>query len=503
MFGLSGAGFAIPAGRSGTPTGSGPSAVSNSYSLEFSGVNGYVNIGKPSDLDFDVSTDSFTISAWIRRPEAPDFQRCVLSKAEMNGGIITAFLGVNTDGTVYVLLGGGENTSGGDVTDMGWHLLTVTCSSGQGRLFLDGTQVGSAFSTGTGVNTASDWLLGAARYNNNSDDSYPYRGYLDEVTFWDSALSLPQIVQLYNSGTPIDPTTHAEAAHLLHWYRMGDGDSLPAITDQQGSSDGIATNTAAVRLVELSPTHSPSTLDTYSLTDPDIDMYFDAGDHPGTASDWVDQTANWTANIDAGSGSPTKTETSQFPGFYELTTNRLFRVASDAANAVTSNCEFTYTIRMYTGALDGSGGFYTGYDGHFDGYSGFQIYNLFYAEDVGVRIRKPDDSGDNWAVEEHTSAHANKYVMIAVTVKVVAGVATVRAYSLGGKLGEDTSLSGTFTPVASAPLGLCGNAYTGGGGYHSTANGQKYMSCLRYQRELTEGEIALLSARFNAVKGYI
>ncbi len=81
-------------------------AISNSYCLEYYGTNAYVNIGQPTDLNFNPSSDIFTISCWFK-PVAADFQRCILAKATMDGGAVggvSVFLGIQSN-TIYCLVG--------------------------------------------------------------------------------------------------------------------------------------------------------------------------------------------------------------------------------------------------------------------------------------------------------------------------------------------------------------------------------------------------------------
>ena len=63
---------------------------------------------------------------------------------------------------------------------------------------------------------------------------------LDEVSMFDDALTEAQVQAIYNSGTPTDLSGES---HLLGWWRMGDGDSHPTITDQSSNgNDGTMTN---------------------------------------------------------------------------------------------------------------------------------------------------------------------------------------------------------------------------------------------------------------------
>ena len=51
---------------------------------------------------------------------------------------------------------------------------------------------------------------------------------------------------LYNSRSPIDlqvdSDDYGSSGNLTHYYRMGDGDTYPTITDNEGSLDGTMTN---------------------------------------------------------------------------------------------------------------------------------------------------------------------------------------------------------------------------------------------------------------------
>ena len=47
-------------------------------------------------------------------------------------------------------------------------------------------------------------------------------GYMDEVSFWNSALHPDSITSLYNNGCPADLETHADVANLVSWWQMGD-----------------------------------------------------------------------------------------------------------------------------------------------------------------------------------------------------------------------------------------------------------------------------------------
>ena len=80
----------------------------------------------------------------------------------------------------------------------------------------------------------------------------PFTGNIDECTVWSVGFVSSDVTALYNGGHPNNPTTHAQAASLTHWYRMGDGDTYPTITDQVGAINGTCTNMASSANIQAS-----------------------------------------------------------------------------------------------------------------------------------------------------------------------------------------------------------------------------------------------------------
>jgi len=92
-------------------------------------------------------------------------------------------------------------------------------------------------------------------YNNYAT----FDGMIDEVSYWDKALSSTEVTELYNSGSAADLTSHSAASNLVSWWRMGDNasDDLTAdtgqITDVEGSNNLIPRNTTSSSKVEDTP----------------------------------------------------------------------------------------------------------------------------------------------------------------------------------------------------------------------------------------------------------
>ncbi len=383
-------------------------------------------------------------------------------------------------------------------------MITLVVKGGRARLYLDKTQVGAEFAVGSNQNSVADWLIGASRYSNNSDDSYPWKGLIDEPSFWSIAFNPSQVAELYNNGVPIDVRTHSKKAHLLHWYRFGDdvvGDIIPTINDQIGSADGTMTNTANVKLRMESPTFFPSSLSALP-EDNGCDLHFNATTYGGSG-DWLADFGGWTATK-LGVPVAVRRPTAPFSGCFEVANtsgSMMYRIANHLSHLITTSTTASYVLRMNSGDENGSGGFYLGYDAEGSN-SDFQIYNLFYAEDAAARIRRSNGSEFYLGAENHVSAHANKYITVHAVVDMPN--TSIKVYVNGGLIAEDNSPDGSFSAGSDAPLGIFGTAKVSSAtGDASTATNQSIMEVARYQKLLTPNEIARQTAEFNALKGWL
>tara|TARA_Y100000310_G_scaffold55056_1_gene50486 strand:- start:1464 stop:2270 length:807 start_codon:yes stop_codon:yes gene_type:complete len=86
----------------------------------------------------------------------------------------------------------------------------------------------------------------------------PLAGNIDEVGYWaEHILTEEEATALYNSGAPIDLQTdsgnYASSDNLTSYWRFGDGDTYPTITDNEGSNHGTMTNMSSGDIVEDVP----------------------------------------------------------------------------------------------------------------------------------------------------------------------------------------------------------------------------------------------------------
>jgi hypothetical protein len=249
-----------------------PGGTFSTKAVTFDGVNETVDVGKVAHFD---TTTPFTLSAWVY----------------LTGSSTCAVMGKQTTGAPfgYALLaypsGAGfyfdlhlinNSTVSGvrvETTDIyaknTWHHVCVSW---------DGNASGAASGVTFRINGAAptqnihqDNLSSASfanpdgRFTIGDRGNYPtaplpLTGKIDEVSVWTTELSTTEMDEIYNSGTPADLASHSAVANLLGWWRMGDGDTFPILTNHgsgsgytSGGHDGTMTNMDAGDIVNDHP----------------------------------------------------------------------------------------------------------------------------------------------------------------------------------------------------------------------------------------------------------
>jgi hypothetical protein len=240
---------------SGAPGGGG--GWENDKSILLDGSNEYATISGSSDLA--ISGD-VTISLWFKPASVP--QAFVPPWGSTPPSFAYMFQLTDSHNTGKDRAIGIRGIQGGDDTEAqivantyasgwatpwtnttitvgNWYHVAVIFTSGSAQIYLNGADKGSkSIATNTVSYTATN--IGGMRYSS----SFYFNGNIDEVAVFDSALSSSDIAAIYpSSGTPTDLKTLGPVG----WWRCGDGDTYPTLTDH-----GSGGNNAAMKNTESS-----------------------------------------------------------------------------------------------------------------------------------------------------------------------------------------------------------------------------------------------------------
>lgn len=216
----------------------------NTKSVAFDGVNEILNGGDIHNYDI---ADPWTISLWVK-PSDPLVEGMIFSKAGPLSAVegymvrlkeITGYLYFQMRTTTVYR----NHTFASSLTAGSWNHVVFTYDGSSNmnglKLYVDGVLDSSlppsGVLSGTLLNN-QDFIIGAR------NSQLYFDGNIDEITVWNSEIDQAGVTELYNSGAPEDPTYHTDVANLQSWYRCGDGDTSPTVTDNQGTDDLTMTN---------------------------------------------------------------------------------------------------------------------------------------------------------------------------------------------------------------------------------------------------------------------
>ena len=193
------------------PTASGLADIDNVYSMEFDGVDDYIETG----FTPPTGASARTISVWFYPDNSLFKNICGYGTAASNQG----FDIVNyTSNTVGVHLFGTAVLAGGTYNASAWNHYAVTYDGTTLRGYLNGVAVATSTNTvNTGTTVNFEIARGAYTTANH------FGGKIDEVAVFDYMLDSDQIEEIYNAtstGKTADLSTMATPP--VAWYRMGD-----------------------------------------------------------------------------------------------------------------------------------------------------------------------------------------------------------------------------------------------------------------------------------------
>lgn len=219
--------------------------------LEFDGIDDFVNIANSTGFDFDSGNGSFTISMWIRPSsfsnETPSSAR-PWEAAYCNASPSYQFLQINNaaDSDTNSTYGGYDSTgvynstsSASDVIQLNmWtHIaIVIDRNNHQARTYINGLQSGATIDTSSWAGTISCSPVTLTHSIGGYNTSFSFQGRIDEVRFYNTAISSVNIQKLYEQGL---------AFGLVAYWKL-DETSGTTIYDVAGSNNGTWLGSADV-----------------------------------------------------------------------------------------------------------------------------------------------------------------------------------------------------------------------------------------------------------------
>ena len=190
-------------------------AINNQYSLQFDGVDDYVDLG---DI-IDVTSRDFTIEMLVLYAGSTKerFQLFITNK--QNTDNYRFIIEVRPDGTISIY----SRTTVERLSDSSYKLtinkvyfLSFVRQDNKWHIFVDGEHVDTIEGQSGNIGSNSRWSLGA-RYGTSD---YFFNGVLDEVRIWNRALFEPEIKKyMYKQLTGKEPG-------LVAYYCCEEGGSI-------------------------------------------------------------------------------------------------------------------------------------------------------------------------------------------------------------------------------------------------------------------------------------
>lgn len=205
---------------------------SNVYGVSFDGTDDYASIG----TSFSALSGNKSFCGWFNFDAV--YNRSIFGRAGATSYNHYGLILVNPTSLRLDLAGGVNRTFSGIQPSIGtgtWYHIALTGDGTDLKLYINGTQVSSTLVDG-------DWSIGdffrTAGY-------YYFDGLADEIGLWtDTTLSASDVSAIANTSAASGDKGVDLSAYtgLTHWWRFGDGDTLPIVSDKIGSNDLTLSN---------------------------------------------------------------------------------------------------------------------------------------------------------------------------------------------------------------------------------------------------------------------
>lgn len=196
--------------------------IANNYSMNFDGVNDYIqggNIGISGNATFSISYWAY----WDGSSFSSNYPSVVGNNTfSVSNGLSTTWRDGRPALDFWTVRYRADNT----LLTQQWYHLVFTKTQGNvsttSKIYVNGVEVnGSLEGTDTNPNiTNSNLIIGRL---NNVSTRY-WNGSIDEVAIWNTALTSTQVQSIYNATSTnlTKDLTTVSGSNLIYWNRMGD-----------------------------------------------------------------------------------------------------------------------------------------------------------------------------------------------------------------------------------------------------------------------------------------
>ncbi len=232
----------------------------NNWSLDFDGSDDVVNFGNVHNLG---DTTDFSISVWFRR--ATNSNHYILGKEQngdnkwsiSTGADESVIFFASTSRTIRIRYVTEASVIPDNTTDWNHILVAVDRSNASNSgMWVNGVGMTLATETETGIDAdldnTGDFTIGAVGSNFAE-------GQITDVSIWNVAITPSGLIALSDlrDGTSgVGNATPADLkgkSGLVSWYRMGDGDTYPNVSDYVASNDGTMEDMTSGDIIQAAP----------------------------------------------------------------------------------------------------------------------------------------------------------------------------------------------------------------------------------------------------------
>ena len=233
------------------PVGGGGGGFSNVYSLDFDGTDDHLKGG--SNFTSLNGLEKATFSFWIKPISDATTLRFLFNIGRSSTALDSQVeMWLYEGGRIQADINTSSRFIRGDISSItygSWNHIALVLNGGassnvnKGKIYVNGVNETTSQNLGsfsTFPNASDPLFIGESSTGHYN----PFLGNIDEMAIWvGGELSASDISTLYNSGTPTDLSSFSTPP--THWWRNGDGDTYPTITDNIGSYNLTMTNMAS------------------------------------------------------------------------------------------------------------------------------------------------------------------------------------------------------------------------------------------------------------------